>query len=307
MSTLLSSLHTPMGVAEIWHGSADRYLANIQPNSVDLIVTSPPYFVGKEYDTSSSVTDFTGELRLVLPSMLRALKPGGSICWQVGNHVQNGRLTPLDAIIVAELAGSSELTLRNRLIWTFGHGTHATKRFSGRHETILWYSKGDKYFFDLDAARVPQLYPGKRHYKGPKRGDWSGNPLGKNPGDVWDVGSVWDIPNVKAHHIEKTGHPCQFPTALVRRLVVALSPRGGLVVDPYLGSGSTAISALIEHRNVSGSDTELKYLKIAETRISSLVAGNANIRNDVPARTPKQGEGVSQRPPHFRTLAKVTE
>jgi adenine-specific DNA-methyltransferase len=266
---------------------------------VDLVVTSPPYFVGKEYDTSINVADFVTELRRTIPGIVASLKNGGSVCWQVGNHVNKGRLTPLDAIIVGELASHPDLILRNRIIWTFGHGSHAASRYSGRHETVLWYTKGKDYFFNLDASRVPQLYPGKRHYKGPRKGEWSGNPLGKNPGDVWDLGDVWGIPNVKAHHIEKTEHPCQFPTALARRLIVGLSPLGGLVVDPYLGAGSAAIAALVEGRNFGGSDIEVRYLQMAATRLGSLVEGNLKLREDTPVRRPRSSEKVTQLPPHF--------
>ena len=291
--------------ATVAQADALAWLGQIKASSVDLIVTSPPYFVGKEYDVSRSPVDFKNEIRRVLPKMIRVLKPGGSLCWQVGNHVENGTLLPLDAVIINLLSKTNKLTLRNRMIWTFGHGTNATSRFSGRHETILWYTKGPDYFFDLDASRVPQLYPGKRHYKGPKKGDWSGNPLGKNPGDVWDIGDVWGIPNVKAKHIEKTEHPCQFPAALVRRLVVALSPLNGLVVDPYLGSGTSAVAALLEDRNFAGCDLEEKYVRIAETRLKLQIAGTLQVRPDVAIRQPKVGEAVSTRPPHFVSPLKV--
>lgn len=279
--------------------SAVELFEYLPANSVDLIVTSPPYFVGKEYDVSRSVNDFKKEFLSVIPGMIRVLKEGGNLCWQVGNHIQNGRLTPLDAVIINELIFESQLILKNRIIWTFGHGTHAKSRFSGRHETILWYAKGSSHYFDLDPMRVPQLYPGKRHYKGPKKGEWSGNPLGKNPGDVWDLGEIWEIPNVKAKHVEKTEHPCQFPTALARRLIVGLSPSGGTVVDPYMGSGSTAISSLLEGRNFIGTDIESKYLDIAERRMNSLKNGNPQVREDIPVRKPNPKESVSQRPPHF--------
>jgi len=287
----------------LWQGDANEFLLKLPPTSVDLVVTSPPYFVGKEYDASRRIEDFSVEFQRVLPAILRCLKPGASVCWQVGNHVQNGRITPLDAIIIARLQSSQDLVLKNRIIWTFGHGANASTRFSGRHETVLWYVKEGGHYFDLDASRVPQRYPGKRHYKGPKKGEWSGNPLGKNPGDVWDIGDVWGIPNVKARHVEKTEHPCQFPTALVRRLVVALTPTSGLVVDPYIGSGTTAISALLEGRNVNGCDREEKYLQIADQRIQSLIKGNTLVRDDVPVRTPKPNESVAKRPPHFTSAA----
>ncbi len=305
MMKLFSEHTSGSTMARLWHGRARDCLEQLLPESVDLIVTSPPYFVGKEYDASQSVADFVTELRQVLPGMTRCLKPGGSLCWQVGNHVQNGRLTPLDAIIVGQLQLDDTFVLRNRIIWTFGHGAHASKRFSGRHETILWYTKGSNHYFDLDASRVPQRYPGKRHYKGPKKGEWSGNPLGKNPGDIWDIGDIWGIPNVKAKHIEKTEHPCQFPTALVRRLIVAFSPKGGLVVDPYLGSGTSAIAALLEGRNVIGCDLERKYLQIADNRIRSFIQGELQIREDTPVRVPNPSESVAIRPPHFHTLMEM--
>jgi adenine-specific DNA-methyltransferase len=149
-------------------------------------------------------------------------------------------------LIFSLFAKQQALILRNRIIRTFGHGVHASRRFSGRHETILWYTKGHNYHFDLDAVRVPQKYPGKRHYKGSKKGEWSGNPLGKNPSDLWE------IPNVKFRHIEKTSHPCQFPIALVQRLIRALTKPGELVVDPFVGSGSSAAAAVLEKRAIRG-------------------------------------------------------
>jgi adenine-specific DNA-methyltransferase len=184
--------------------------------------------MGKEYDTSHSIEDFKADQLHLAPLLVRALRDGGSLCWQVGHHVQNGVTVPLDAIVYPIFAAQEGLFLRNRIVWTFGHGVHASRRFSGRHETILWFTKGHDYHFNLDAVRVPQKYPGKRHYKGPKKGEWSGNPLGKNPSDVWD------IPNVKSRHIEKTDHPCQFPVALVQRLIRALVPAQGFVVDPFM-------------------------------------------------------------------------
>lgn len=269
------------------------FLNSLDASSVDLIVSSPPYFMGKEYDRSTKVDDFIDIHQKLLPLLTRALRPGGSICWQVGNHVQNGRVTPLDALVFSAF-NSEELVLRNRIVWTFGHGTHAAKRFSGRHETIMWYSKGEDYKFDLDAVRVPQKYPGKRHYKGPKKGEWSGNPLGKNPTDVWD------IPNVKAGHVEKTAHPCQFPVALAQRLVRALTIEDELVMDPFCGSGSTGVAAIIENRNFLGCDLSESYCAIAEERIFAASSGRARIRPlERGVFVPSGNEAVSIRPPHF--------
>jgi hypothetical protein len=142
----------------------------------------------------------------------------------------------------------------------------------------MWFTKGDITRFDLDAVRVPQKYPGKRFYKGPRKGEWSGNPLGKNPGDVWE------IPNVKSKHPEKTEHPCQFPTALARRFIRALTAEGDLVIDPYLGSGTTAVAALMEGRNFIGGDISPAYFGIANRRLADLSNGNLKFREDIPPR-----------------------
>ena len=197
---------------------------------------------------------------------------------------------------------TSEFILRNRIIWAFSHGVHAQRRLSGRHETILWYTKGSNYFFELDEIRVPQKYPGKKHYKGPKKGEISGNPLGKNPGDLWEIGSVWEIPNVKANHVEKTEHPCQFPITLASRLIRALCPQNGIVLDPFVGAGSTAIASLIGGRDVIGCDISDKYLSIANSRLLDLAKGELKVRQDQPVYKPSGKDAVSTLPTHFKEI-----
>jgi adenine-specific DNA-methyltransferase len=273
---------------------AFEFLAELPAGSADLIVSSPPYCMGKEYDTSVSVQDFKADHRRLAPLLIRALKEGGSVCWQVGHHVQNGVVVPLDAVVYPIFAAQKGLFLRNRVVWTFGHGVHASRRFSGRHETILWFTKGHDYEFNLDAVRVPQKYPGKRHYKGPNKGQWSGNPLGKNPSDVWE------IPNVKSRHVEKAAHPCQFPVALIQRLIRALVRPDGLVVDPFMGSGTSAVAAALEDCRFAGCDVEIKYVDIARRRIEEVERGNHNYRPlDRPIFSPSGHEAVAKRPPHF--------
>jgi adenine-specific DNA-methyltransferase len=250
--------------------------------------------MGKAYETSIDTADFMNMHERLAPLLVRALKDGGSLCWQVGHHVHNGVVTPLDALVYAIFSKQKELLLRNRIVWTFAHGVHANRRFSGRHETILWFTKGQDYAFNLDAVRVPQKYPGKRHYKGPKKGQLSGNPLGKNPSDVWE------IPNVKANHIEKTGHPCQFPVALVQRLVRALVPNEGLIADPFLGSGTTALAAALERKQFTGCEIQRAYIDIAKGRIIRHAAGHSIHRPlEQPIYEPSDSEAVAQRPSHF--------
>ena len=220
----------------------------------------------------------------------------------MGNYGHKGEVFPLDTYYY-DIFKRFELKLRNRIIWRFNHGLHASKRFSGRYETILWFTKNDDYVFNLDAVRVPSKYPGKRHYKGPKKGQPSGNPLGKNPSDLWDVvkqdweEEVWDIPNVKSNHPEKTVHPCQFPVELVERCVLALTDKKGVVMDPYCGVGSAIIAALKHDRKAIGSDQDSSYVAIAVERIQRFMAGILPIRPlGKPIHEPTGRERVSQIP-----------
>lgn len=207
----------------------------------------------------------------------------GSICWQVGNYVNKGEVFPLD-IYYYQIFKKLGLKLRNRIIWHFGHGLHAQHRFSGRYETILWFTKSDNYIFNLDDVRVPSKYPGKRHFKGPKKGQLSGNPRGKNPSDIWEIvvkdwkNELWNIPNVKSNHPEKTSHPCQYPIELVERCILALTNRNSWVLDPFSGVGSAIIAAIKNERNAIGIDKETEYCKIAEKRIEDLIDGKLKFR-----------------------------
>lgn len=248
-----------------------KFMHRLPDESMQLIVTSPPYNLGKVYERKRPMAVYLQEQAACIAEAVRLLRPDGSICWQVGNHVDDGEIFPLD-VILYDLFKKHGLKLRNRIVWAFGHGLHCQRRFSGRHETILWFTKSDKYVFNLDQVRIPSRYPNKKHFKGPNRGELSGNPLGKNPSDVWE------IPNVKANHVEKTQHPCQFPVGLVERLVLGLSDEGQSVLDPYLGVGSTAIAALKHGRIAYGCDLDASYVNIAWERIHQLRSGTLRTR-----------------------------
>jgi adenine-specific DNA-methyltransferase len=247
------------------------FMRSLKKASMHLIVTSPPYNIGKAYEKRTSMEVYIESQAATIAEAVRLLHPRGSICWQVGNHVDEGEIFPLDAVLYP-IFKNHGLRLRNRIIWTFGHGLHCQKRLSGRHETILWFTKDDDYTFNLDPIRIPSKYPDKKHFKGPNRGQMSGNPLGKNPSDVWD------IPNVKSNHVEKLDHPCQFPVGLVERLVLGLTNSGDNVLDPYLGVGSTAIAALKNGRNAYGCDITEEYIDAALDRVARLEAGTLRTR-----------------------------
>lgn len=284
----------------LYNGDCIEFLQKLPDESVNLVVTSPPYCIGKAYeDSRNDIKTFRAQHINMFDELYRIMKPGGSICWQIGYHISDQCVIPLDCIVYDIFTSLSEaydypFILRNRIIWTFGHGLNSTKRFSGRHETIMWFTKGEQTMFNLDDIRVPQKYPGKRSYKGPNKGQLSGNPLGKNPSDVWD------IPNVKAKHIEKTEHPCQFPVAIPQRLIKALTLPGDLVLDPFMGSGTTGVAALVESRRFVGAELVKTYYDICVKRLKEAADGKARIREDKPIIEPNQNAAVAKLPEEFR-------
>ena len=250
----------------VYPGDCLDLLHRIPDESMQLIVTSPPYNIGKEYEKRLKLKDYLSQQAAVIQECVRVLSPHGSICWQVGNYVDKGSIIPLDAVLYPLFTGLG-LRMRNRIIWHFEHGLHCSKRFSGRYETIIWFTKTQDYVFNLDPVRVPQKYPGKKYFKGPKAGKYSCNPLGKNPGDLWV------IPNVKSNHVEKTEHPCQFPVELIERLVLSMTNEGDWVLDPFLGTGTTIVAAVRHNRRGAGAETVDKYVDVARDRIQQEMAG----------------------------------
>ncbi len=264
--------YSPDAAATVYLGDRLELLAQIPKGTARLVVTSPPYNIGKKYESVMELGKYIRGQEETIAASADALAEDGHLCWQVGNHVNNkGEIFPLDTLlhpIVKKLG----LRMRNRIVWHFGHGLHCTRRFSGRYEVVAWFSKSDEYVFNLDPVRVPNKYPGKKHYKGPKVGQYSCNPLGKNPSDVWE------IPNVKNNHPEKTTHPCQFPIELIERLVLSLTNPGDLVVDPCMGVGSALCAAVLHGRRAAGADTCEEYVETAKRRLHQALNGTLKRR-----------------------------
>ncbi len=279
--------YSPTARVTIYQGDCMDLLAQIPDGAARLVVTSPPYNIGKPYERKLDIEVYLEQQSRVIEECVRITAEDGSICWQVGNHVNKGQVFPLDILLYPYFVAHG-LKLRNRIIWHFEHGLHCTRRFSGRYETILWFTKSDDYVFNLDPVRVPQKYPGKRHHKGPKVGQYSCNPKGKNPGDLWL------IPNVKHNHVEKTIHPCQFPVELVERLVLSMTNPADLVVDPFMGVGSTAVAALLHERRAAGAEIVPEYAETARERVRLASLGLL--------RTRPMGKPVYQPPPNSKLV-----
>lgn len=301
----------PDSEAVIATGDCFKSLQKLPDGFAKLIITSPPYNLGKAYEKAIDLEKYLEQLSPVVNELVRVLSNEGSLCWQVGNFVESGEVFPLD-IFYYQLFKDQGFKLRNRIVWHFEHGLHASKRFSGRYETLLWFTKSDEYTFNLDAVRVPSKYPGKTHYKGDKKGQPSGNPLGKNPSDIWKIlvqdweTALWNIPNVKSNHPEKTLHPCQFPIELVERCVLALTNEGDWILDPFSGVGSALLAALKNNRRAIGCEKEPEYVEIAKQRIDDLCSGRLRYRPlGKPVHQPTGREKVAQMPLEWLTEAKV--
>jgi len=267
----IHQIFTDSAKAIISNESCYDFIKTVPDKAVTLIITSPPYNIGKKYEKKTKLQDYYLKQEEIIDQCVRILADNGSLCWQTGNFVENSEIVPLD-ILLYPIFQKHHLKLRNRIVWQFGHGLHASKRFSGRYETILWFTKTNDYTFNLDPVRVPQKYPQKRHFKGPKKGELSCNPLGKNPSDIWD------IPNVKNNHIEKTIHPCQFPIELVERLVLSLTNENDLVFDPFLGVGSSTVAAVKNNRRGMGCEIFDEYYTIALERTILAMSGDLQTR-----------------------------
>jgi adenine-specific DNA-methyltransferase len=291
-SVIVGADFSPESTVSLIAGDALAACQRLPSEMFQLIISSPPYNIGKDYEEVHGLDEYLSGQGEVIRELVRLLKPTGSICWQVGNFIGRNNpaseVYPLD-IYFYPLFKSHGLQLRNRVVWHFGHGLHAQRRFSGRYETLLWFTKTDKYTFNLDRVRVPSKYPGKRAYKGDNKGLPSGNPLGKNPSDFWSFDvetflerewseAVWEIPNVKSNHPEKTSHPCQFPVELVERCVLAMTNEDDWVLDPYGGVGTAAVAAIKHARRAVCIDRETNYLIEAQKRIQMLMGGKLNLR-----------------------------
>lgn len=299
---LVEPTFRPDAEVVLYPGDVQDLLRDLPDETISLILTSPPYNLGKAYENRVAIEAYLESQVPIIAELCRVLKADGSLCWQVGNFVEDGEVFPLD-MLYYNLFKQQGLKLRNRIVWHFEHGLHAQKRFSGRYEMLLWFTKSDRYTFNLDAIRVPAKYPGKRHFKGPNKGKPSGNPLGKNPSDVWAFlaeeweEGIWEIPNVKSNHPEKTIHPCQFPVELVERCVLAFTNEDEWVLDPFAGVGSTLIGAVKHQRRAMGAEKEPEYIRIARERLNAQFDGVLKTRPlGKPVHQPSGREKVSQIP-----------
>lgn len=228
----------------------------------DLTVTSPPYNIGKEYESVRSVDSFIDWCAGWMEQIYALTNDQGTFWHNLGYfEVPNkGLCVPIPYL----LWDKSSFYMIQEVVWKYGAGVTAKRRLAPRNEKWLYYVKNpEKYVFNLDEIRDPNVkYPNQK-----KNGKFRCNPLGKNPSDVWEFPKVTTGSNRSSK--ERTGHPAQFPLGIVERVIRASSNTGDLVFDPFAGSCSTGIGAVAFGRIFLGCELRDNYCEIAIERFKA--------------------------------------
>ncbi|MBO0798126.1 MAG: site-specific DNA-methyltransferase [Blastocatellia bacterium] len=247
----------------LYQGDCVELMGNLSSTVFDLTVTSPPYNIGKEYERILPLKDYVTWCGKWMSQIYELTAPLGSFWLNVGyaSVPDTGKAVPLAYM----LWDQSPFYLIQEVVWNYGAGVAARRSFSPRNEKLLWYVKDrEDYYFDLDSVRDPNVkYPNQK-----KNGKIKVNPIGKNPSDVWQIPKVTSGMNRASK--ERTPHPAQFPSALIERVVKSCSTESGIVFDPFIGSGTTALVARQNSRISVGFDLRADYLDIAISRLENL-------------------------------------
>jgi len=235
-------------------------LHQIPDNSIQLIICDPPYNIQMaDWDKHQNYLEWSSEW---LREAERVLMDTGNIAIFGGLQYQGEAGSGDLQTLIHHLRRNSKMRLVNLIVWNYPNGMSAQRFFANRHEEIAWFGKSKKYFFDLDAVRVPFTEDQKRAYRKDKRLRPESIEKGKNPTNVWH------IPRLNANSKERVGHPTQKPRRIIARLVSALSYPGSTVLDFFAGSGvTTRVAAeLGRHSITSDSDDAFpKYLQMQFT------------------------------------------
>ncbi|ACK72814.1 DNA methylase N-4/N-6 domain protein [Gloeothece citriformis PCC 7424] len=237
-------------------------MAKLPNEIINMTVTSPPYNIGKEYEDILSLDEYLAWCKRWIQEVYRLTTINGSFWLNLGyiSIPKRAKAIPISYLLWDKIP----FYLIQEIVWNYGAGVAAKKFFSPRNEKFLWYVKDElNYIFNLDDIRDPNVkYPNQK-----KNGKIKVNPMGKNPTDVWQIPKVTSGKNRASK--ERTPHPCQYPIAVIDRIIKASSNKGDLILDPFLGSGTTAIVALKLDRSVIGFEINSDYCEMAVKRIKT--------------------------------------
>lgn len=246
-------------------------LKNMPKKSVNTIVTSPPYNLDKKYglyDDNQSFSDWEALINDVAETAFDVLTDNGSFLLNISPipNKKNKEIIPLDAIAYF-IFKKHGYALRNSIVWHFNNMQNCTNRLSGRWESILWFVKDiNNYQFNLDDIRIPYITKNDKRLDG----------TGRNPTDTWNFdipeSDFWYFDRVNNMTKNKLGiseHPCIFPTPMIERIIKMTTKEGEVILDPFLGSGTTLIAAQNLGRTGLGIEIDPGYAPIIIKRVTN--------------------------------------
>jgi site-specific DNA-methyltransferase (adenine-specific) len=258
-------------------------LARIPDGAIDLVLTDPPYNLGKDYGNESdrqSVEAYLAWTERWIDAVLPKLKDNGSLyiflTW---------RFAPEIFVMLKQ-----RMTMMNEIIWdrrvpSMGG---STRSYSSVHDTIGFFVRRKDYYFDLDAVRIPYDAQTK---KARSRSIFVGAKwleVGYNPKDLWSVSRL------HREHAERVDHPTQKPLEIIERMVKASCPPGGVVLDPFMGSGTTALAAKRLGRHFTGFELNPDYCAVAAARLAASEQPVAKKRKGTARVTATATEGANE-------------
>lgn len=251
----------------LYNGDSQHYLKRLADDgfAAPLVVTSPPYNIGKSYESPMDIEAYVDWCTAWLKQVHRATSPSGSFWLNLGYLEVPGKglCIPLPYL----LWNRTDFYMLQEIVWQYGAGVTTKSRFCPRNEKWLFYVRdSERYVFNLDAVRDPNVkYPNQK-----KNGKLRCNPLGKNPSDVWEYAKV--TTGARRSSKERTAHPAQFPLGIIDRIVRVSSNLGDVVVDPFSGSASTGIAAVGNGRIYVGFELREDYCALSVERFQRFLS-----------------------------------
>jgi len=251
-------------------------LRKLENETVDLIITSPPYADMKKYADGSNgipVKQYVAWLMPFVEEISRVLKPTGSFILNINDKVSNKFRDPYVYELIYKITSNTTLRMYERLFWNKGKGLSHPKRFGDKIEYVFWFAKTEKFTFNIDEMRVPYSESSLKRFKKPIKKrfnrtegdekieykDWGPNPKGALPSTLINIGS--ESKRISDNHI------AVYPEALTDYFIKGSTNKGDLVIDPFMGSGTTGVSAKKNKRDWIGFDNIEEYVTFANQRI----------------------------------------
>lgn len=269
-----------MELNKIYHGDSLELLKLLPDNSIDLTITSPPYSTMKKYinDPGISPDEYVDWIMPIIKEIERVIKPTGSFILNINDKVENGFRHPYVFDLISRLHKETNLKMFERLFWNKLKGLPNRKRFGDRVEFLFWFTKSKDFYFNIDEMRVPYSENSLKRFEKPLKkrysrneGDeslkeykeWAPNPNGALPTTLVNISS--EVKKISDNHI------AVYPIELIDYFIKGSTKPGDLILDPFMGTGTTAISAIKLERNYIGFDIEKEYIDISNMRIKKYI------------------------------------